>query len=357
MPSGSKQWVWRGMVLGKRRETGLGGYPLVTLSEAREAAFDLRRTARQGIDPLAKRKAAQVPTFREASLKCFEALRPSWKSEGHAARWIGSLEQYAFPKLGKMRVDAITSQDVLNVLTETWETRTDTTRRVRQRISSVMRWAVAQGYRKDDPAGEVLRGVLKAPSKQEHFRAVPHEKVGSVLAAVRTSEAQPASKLCLEWIVLTCARSREARLASWTEIDLEKKVWTIPEARTKTGKEHRVPLSARAVEVLSEAREIQDRTGLVFPSINRKPLSDSSLSKLMRELEAGGTPHGFRSSFRDWAAEQSVPREIAEQALGHAVAGQVEAAYFRSDLLEARREVMERWAVHVARPLAAVSSA
>lgn len=357
MPSGSKQWLWKGTVHGKRRSAGLGGYPLVTLSEARERAFELRRTARQGIDPLALKRKAEIPTFREAARKTVETLRPTWKSEGHAKRWIASLERYVFPRLGSVRVDAITAQDVMSVLTATWDTKTDTTRRVRQRISAVMRWAVAQGFRKDDPAGEVLRGVLKAPTKQEHFKAVEHDRVGAVIAAVRLTEAQPATKLCLEWLILTACRSREAREAAWSEIDLERRIWVIPPERTKTGKEHRVPLSGRALELLSEAREIQDRTGLVFPSINRKPLSDNALSKLLREMKAGGTPHGFRSSFRDWAAEQSVPREIAEQALGHAVAGQVEAAYFRSDLLEARREVMERWAAHVARPLAAVSSA
>lgn len=354
-PTNSKQWVWRGVVQGKRRQTGLGGFPLTSLREARDKAFEMRKLARAGGDPIALKRKAEVPTFREAAEKTLETLRPSWKSEGHAKRWVSSLERYVYPNLGAAKVNTITAQDVMNLLTATWDTKTDTTRRVRQRISAVMRWSVAQGYRKDDPAGEVLRGVLKAPAKPQHFKAVSHDRVGVVLSAVRRTAAQPATKLCLEWIILTAARSREAREARWAEIDLEKKMWIVPPARTKTGKEHRVPLSGRALEVLSEAKKIQDCSGLLFPSINRKPLSDSALSKLLREMGADGTPHGFRSSFRDWAAEQSIPREIAESALSHVVGG-VEGAYFRSDLIEKRREVMETWANYIARPLAAVSA-
>ena len=170
MPSGSKQWVWQGTVFGRRREVGLGGFPTVSLAEAREKAFDLRRIARSGGDPRELRRKKQIPTFAEAAETAFELQRSSWKSEAHALRWWASLRDYAFPKIGKMPVDAVSAQDVMGCLVPHWETKPETMRRVRQRISAVMRWAIAQDFRVDNPAGEAIRGVLKAPSGKNHFQ-------------------------------------------------------------------------------------------------------------------------------------------------------------------------------------------
>lgn len=353
MPTGSRQWVWQGNIRGKRRELGLGGFPTVSLQEARNKAFEFRRIARSGGEPRETIRRMKVPTFAEAAEKCFALQRKSWKSEAHALRWWASLRDYAFPKIGKMRVDAVGAGDVMTCLTAEWETKPETMRRVRQRISAVMRWSIAQGFRKDNPAGEAIRGVLKPPSGKKHFRAVDYNQVPLALQKIRGSGALPGTRHCLEFLILTATRSGEARGARWSEINTEAETWTIPEERTKTGREFRIPLSAPALSVLAEAREFSDGSGLVFPSARGKRLSDNTLSKLLRELEVPGVPHGFRSSFRDWCGEKSVSREVAEACLAHVVGG-VEGAYFRSDLFELRRDVMNRWGDFVSRRLSVI---
>lgn len=352
-PTGSKQWVWQGTVHGRRREIGLGGYPIVSLRDAREKAFEFRKIARSGGDPREVIRKTKVPTFAEAAERCFALQRSSWKSEAHALRWWASLRDYALPKIGKIPVDVVSAQDVMSCLTAEWEAKPDTMRRVRQRISAVMRWAIAQDFRADNPAGEAIRGFLKAPSGKKHFRAVHYDKVPLALGAIRGSKAHPGTKLCLEFLVLTATRSGEARGTRWCEIDTKVRTWTIPADRTKTGREFRVPLSGPALEILTEAREFSDGSGLVFPSAMGKQLSDSTLSKLMRERGLDGTPHGFRSSFRDWCAEKNIERQVAEACLSHVVGG-VEGAYLRSDFFELRRSVMDRWAAFVSRRLAVV---
>ena len=343
MPNGSKQWVWQGMKNGKRIERGLGGYPVVTLREAREKAFELKRMAWSGdLPPKKNLKQRKVPTFAEAAEKAFEIQRSSWSSEAHAARWRASLRDYAIPKIGKVPVDKVSGQDVMNCLASLSEKR-DTQGRVRQRISAVMRWAIAQGFRVDNPAGEAVSAVLpKANGGARHFRALPYSEVGAAIETIRNSKAHAGTKLAFEFLVLTATRSGETRGATWSEIDLENKVWVVPGERMKEGKEYRIPLSGRALEILREAGKIPGKDGLVFPSVKGRKLSDATLSKLVRENGIKAVPHGFRSSFRDWCVENGVPREVAEASLAHSVArNKVEAAYLRSDLFEPRREVME----------------
>ena len=351
--TGARCWVQRLTIRGRRRELGLGGFPLVSLAEAREQAFANRKQARSGGDPLAeKRKDQGVPTFEEAAARVIEIHRPSWKNGGKSeAQWESSLRQYVFPRLGRRSVSDVTTADVMSVLTPIWHEKPETARRVRQRIGAVMKWAVAQGLRQDNPAGDAIGAALPRHADiKRHQRALPHGQVAGAIEAVRASEASMTAKLAFEFLVLTACRSGEVRLAQWDEIDLEARQWTIPGERMKAKRPHRVPLSGRALEVLSVARTLaQDGTGLVFSGMRYgKPLSDATLSKLLRELGIPAVPHGFRSSFRDWAAEKTNhSREVMEAALAHVVDNQTEAAYARSDLFDHRRKLMDDWAAYL----------
>ena len=230
-----------------------------------------------------------------------------------------------------------------------WHTRPETARRVRQRIGAVMRWAIAQGFRADNPAGDAIAAALPSNSgRRQHHRALPHVEVARSIATIRASAAHPTTVLAFEFLVLTACRSGEVRGARWDEVDLASATWTIPSFRMKSAREHRVPLPPRASEVLAEARRFRDRSGLVFPSATGLQLSDATLSKLLRENGIPAVPHGYRSSFRDWAAELTdVPREICELALAHVNKDRVEAAYRRSDLFDRRRDLMEQWAEYL----------
>ena len=348
-PSGYKQWIQRLFIHGKRRELGLGSLRLVTLAQARETAIANRRLARSGGNPLASRRQS-VPTFEQAGAKVFAMHRPNWKSAKQAAQWTASLRGYVYPKLGRMRVDGIRTADVMAVLSPIWNTKPPTARRVRQRIATVMKWAIAQGYRMDNPAGESLGAALpKQGGIQRHFKALPYGEVAGAVRRVRKSEASVAVKLGFEFLVLTACRSGEMRGARWEEIDLEAGEWRIPPERMKHKRNHRVPLSGRAREILAEARKNTTKSEWVFPSPAGRPLTDLAISSLLRELGIAAVPHGFRSSFRDWAAEQTdAPHAVMEAALSHVIRNQVEAAYARSDLFERRRVLMDDWAGYLA---------
>ena len=339
----AKSWAQRLLINGKPVNLGLGSYPLVDLEEAREAALRNRRMVVHGGDP--RRQESKVPTFAEAAEKVIAIHAESWRDGGKSEKqWRSSLRDYAHPIIGNKRIDRISTADVLNVLTPIWTTKRETARRVRQRIGAVMKWAVAAGLRDDDPAGSAIGEALpKNGVHKKHQQALPHAEVGAALDAIRGSNAWPQTVYALEFLVLTAARSGEIRGAKWQEVDLESKTWTVPGERMKTGREHRVPLSTGALAVLDKARELMDGSGLVFPSVRGGQLSDNTLSKLVREQGVKCVPHGFRSSFRDWAAESGYAREVAEAALAHTVRNQVEAAYFRSDLYSARVRMMQAW--------------
>ena len=277
--------------------------------KARERASQNRDAIADERDPVAEKRTPKptMPTFREAARACHEIHRPRWRNEKHAANWLATLERHAMPKLGQLPVDCITRADVLAVLTPIWGTRQETARRVRQRIRAVMRWAVAQGHRDDNPAGEGIDGALPPmPAIRAHFRALPYKEVPAALEIIAASTAGVATKACFEFLVLTAARSGEARGATWGEIDLDARLWTIPAERMTGGVEHRVPLSEAAIAALEEAASLRDESGLVFLSpVGGRPLSDMTLTKILRTvgLAERATVHGFRSSFRDWAAE------------------------------------------------------
>ena len=349
MPSGSRQWVQRLTVHGKRRDIGLGGYPLVLLAQARETALTNRRLARAGGDPLAL-KRSDVPTFAEAVETVIEMHAKSWRNGGKtAALWRTTMLAYVLPRLGRRPVDSITTADVMAVLLPIWTTKRATARKVRHRIGKVMKWAVAQGHRQDNPAGEAIGAALpKAGATVSHLRALPHAEIADAIEIVRGSKAAITTKLAFEFLVLTATRSGEVRRSTWIEIDLESRTWTIPGERTKTGREHKVPLSSRALVLLSEAQEVSDGSGLIFPSATGRTMTDSTISKLLRELGVGMVPHGARSSFRDFCGEgTNVAREVAEACLAHVTTSEVEQAYARSDLFEKRRKLMELWATYL----------
>ena len=346
--TGSRSWVQRITIDGKRRDIGLGGYPTVTLAQAREAAVANRAIARRGGNPLAHRDRAGEPTFEAAAARVHREHAPGWRNPKHAGQWISTLRTYVFPRIGTRPVSSITTTDVMAVLMTIWHEKPETARRVRQRISTIMRWAVAHGYRTDDPAGVALSAALPRHRRIErvHHRALPYGEVTAALAAVQASQAFPATRLAFAFLVLTAARSGEVRFATWAEIDWEGAMWTVPKERMKAGREHRVPLSPAALDLLVQARALPgQRSGLVFPSPTGKVLSDSTLSKLLRELGIQAVPHGFRSSFRDWASECThTPHAVMEAALAHAVKDKAEAAYSRSDHLAKRRRLFALWA-------------
>ena len=343
-PSGARRWLQRIVVRGKRTDLGLGGWPLVSLAEAREKALENRRIARSGGDPRMEKR--DVPTFAEAAAEVIELNRPTWRNAKHAAQWGSALKTYVFPHFGSRLVTEVSGSDVMKALTLIWTAKPETARRVRQRVSAVMKWAIANNYRLDNPAGDALSQVLpKTPKLSRHFKAIHYSAVPNALKSIRSSRALASSKLCLEFQVLTASRPGEARNALWSEVDVESRTWTIPSERMKADREHRVPLSEQTMEILAEARTLDDGSDLVFPSRSGRPLSDMTHRKLLRTLDIDCVPHGFRSSFRDWAAEKTdSPNAVMEAALAHVVGDSTEAAYFRSDLFERRRTLMTQWA-------------
>ena len=354
--SGSRCWVLRLTVDGRRREIGLGGWPAVGLADARRKAHEHRAAAADGRDPLADKRREDVPTFREAARVVWEANRARWRNERTATLWWASLENHAFAAIGDMAVDRITQSDVLGCVEPIWTTRTETARKVRQRIRTVLRWCQAHGYVTVNVAGEVIEGALPPmPRVKAHFRSLPYVEVAEALAVVDRTGASASAKLCLRFAVLTAARSGEARNASWDEIDFAEREWHIPADKMKAATEHRVPLSDAALEVLDEAKGNHDGSDLVFPSPLRpgRPLSNMTLTKILRDagLAERATVHGFRASFRTWALEQTdTPWAVAEAALAHTLGDSTQQAYIRGDAYTKRRNLMDQWAQYLRQP-------
>lgn len=361
--SGARSWVLRVMTGGKRRDMGLGGYPDVTLAGAREAARAARAKIKEGIDPITEAKAARsaaraahataVP-FERAGRLYIEAHEPGWRNAKHGQQWRNTLETYAYPVIGDVLVRDVSLPQVLAVLEPIWRTKTETASRLRGRIESVLDWAAARGYRDGlNPArwrGH-LDKLLPAPSKvmkPEHHAALPAAEVGAFMQALRKAEGMGAR--ALEFVILTAARSGEVRGATWPEIDMDAAVWTVPGERMKAGKEHRVPLSPAALALLRALPRMAG-TELVFPAPRGGPLSNMTLAAVLRRMGVAAVPHGFRSTFRDWAGESTnYPNEVCEMALAHAIGNKAEAAYRRGDLFEKRRRLMNDWAAFCAKP-------
>jgi integrase len=347
--TGARKWVLRFTWRGKAREMGLGTPATVSLADAREKAAYARRMVAQGLDPIHERKrTGGVPTFGEMADQVRESLSAGFRNEKHKAQWKTTLATYAAPLKDKA-VDTIATDDVLEVLRPIWTTKAETSSRVRGRIEKVLDAAKAKGFRHgENPArwrGH-LDHLLPKQSKLAcgHHAAMPYEHVAAFVGRLRENDSLTA--LALEFCILTAARSGEVLGARWPEIDLDKKVWTLPPDRMKAGREHRVPLSERAAAILRKLHEV--RSGdFVFPGQRKdRPLSGRAMSMTPRRMKADTiTVHGFRSSFRDWAGnETSYPRDLIETALAHVIGNQAEQAYRRSDALEKRRKLMEAWA-------------
>lgn len=351
-PSGAKRWLLRTVVHGRRRDIGLGGLKLVSLAEARDLAVQYRRIARAGGDPLAARRKARIaiPTFAEAAAIVHGEHKGAWRNAKHGAQWINTLETYAFPLIGERRVDQLDTPDLLRVLSPIWLTKPETARRLRQRLAAVFDWTKAAGHRAgDNPVAGVAKGLPKQPDRVSHMAALPFAAVPAFVRDLRASDASEPVRLAFELLILTATRTSEVLGARWTEVDLDMALWTIPGNRIKAGREHRIPLSQRCVAILKRARTLAGDSPFVFPGRSgEKPLSNMVFLMTLRRMKRNCTAHGFRSAFRDWAAERTnFPREVCEMALAHAIPDKVEAAYRRGDLFDKRRELMATWAAYV----------
>ena len=348
--SGAKRWILRTVIAGKRRDLGLGSSQLVTLAEAREEATRLRRMARAGEDPLATRRRERraVPTFQEVAKIVHASHSKTFRNEKHKDQWLSSLESYVFPTFGDRPVDQVDSAEILKALNPVWTSKPETARRVKQRIKLILDWAKGAGHRTgDNPVDSLARVLPRTSLKQAHHPALPYSEVPEFIAALRASDCTESTKLAFEFLILTAARTGEVLGARWSEIDFDKKTWTVPASRIKAGREHRVPLSARCLEILERAEALSNGH-FVFPG--RSENSGLSSMTLLMALQRLGrhdvTAHGFRSSFRDWAAEKTnFAHAVLESALAHVVRNKTEAAYFRSDLIDQRRTLMEAWTI------------
>lgn len=358
-PTGTKAWLFRFMMKGRAREMGLGSITVVTLAEARLAAVEMRRLLHQGFDPIehrdgklrqAQAEAARTMTFSECAEAYIEAHRIGWRNEKHAAQWGATLATYAFPVIGVLPVEAVDLGLVLKILEPIWREKPETAGRLRGRLESVLDWAAVRGYRQgDNPArwrGH-LDKLLPARSKVrkvEHHAALPYAEISAFMSALRLRDG--IAPKALEFTILTAARTSEVLNATWLEIDQAAAIWTVSGERMKAGRDHRVPLSPRAMALLAEMETIR-QSNFIFPGTRRdRPLSNMVFLQLLKRMDLPDlTAHGFRSTFRDWAGEQTAfPREVAEAALAHVVGDKVEAAYLRGDLFEKRRHLMDAWA-------------
>ena len=349
--NGSRAWVFRYTRNGRAREMGLGPVEDVSLKNARKGARDARQLVREGKDPILERRLAMrsdIPTFKEAADRYAKAHAAKWTNERHRKTWRRQLEIHAEPKIGKLPVNEIEIHDVIRVLEPIWNDLNETASRVRGRIEKILDWAMVQKYRDGrNPArwrGN-LDALLASPNEVQdvvHYKALRWSAVPTFMVKLRSREGIGAR--ALEFTILTAARSGEVRGATWDEIDLEGKVWTVPAKRMKAGREHRVPLSSQAVELLKSLPHLKG-TRMVFPSPRKGAMiSDMTMTKVLRDMEVHAVPHGFRSSFRDWCAESTAyASEVAEMALAHAIPSAVEAAYRRGDLFEKRRKMMNDW--------------
>ena len=349
--SGYRSWIQRLVIRGRRHDMGLGPFPAVSLAEARQRAHNNRVLARSGGDPMSdKQAAARVPSFETLARQHIAENSSSWRNLKHRAQWLTTLEVYAFPSLGGLRVHEITRRHVIETLTPIWTSKPETAKRVRQRIRSVMDRAVAMEYVDYNPAGDAINAALaRQPRAVAHHRALPYGELLAALRAARDSGAGTAAKLAFEMLALTACRSGEVRSMTWDEVNLQEATWTIPGTRMKAGRPHRAPLSPRALAILGEARRLDNGSGLVFPApLSGGVLSDMTFILLIRRLGLDFVPHGLRSSFRDWAAEKTNARhDVVEAALAHTVGNATEAAYFRSDLFELRRALMDEWSAYL----------
>ena len=352
--SGKRNWVQRFMVNGKQVSMGLGSAPAVGLADARQLAARNRKAVQEGHDPRdTQRQAKQetearslIPTFSEVTQIVYALRRPNWKSQRHADQWLECLRIHAFPNLSEKRVDTITSGDILDVLEPIWNGKAETARRVKQRASTIFDYAVAHDWMEANPVNVKVQGALpKNKAGKSHHPSLPYTEAPAALSAIRGSSSRLVTRMAYEFLILTATRVGETVGATWDEIDLDTRTWTIAGQRMKNELPHRVPLSDRAVEILLVARELYGNSGLVFPS-NRKQgaLSNESFRMMTARLDISCVPHGWRTTFNEWLSDTTnTPLTVIRAALAHHVGNEVDRAYFRSDVLEQRRPLMQQW--------------
>ena len=348
---GARSWILRTTVGARRSDIGLGAYPAVTLAEAWTRARDTLTKIRNGVDPVAERRARQELspwTFKRCAETYIAGHRDGWKNDKHAQQWENTLDTYVYPIFGDKHVRDVGKPDVLAAIEPNWTTKNETMVRVRNRIEMVLSWAAQRGYRPEGLNPARWRGNLDAalprPSKvnnRESFKAVPIGEAYAFMQRLKLVEGMSAR--ALEFLLLTASRSGAVRLATWSEIEGD--VWNIPAEHMKASRAHRVPLSPAAVALLDTVPRV-DGIDYIFPGRGDKPLSDMSLSQCMRRMKIEGVPHGLRSTFKDWSSEKTNhPNEVSEMALAHAVGSDTEAAYRRGDLFDKRRHLMDDWAL------------
>jgi len=361
--TGAKSWLFRFKANGKARQMGLGSLMTISLADARIAAQAARKQVYDGFDPIEARKqkrnarnfeSAIEKTFKECAVAYITSHQAAWKNAKHSLQWTSTLENHVFPEIGALSISAIDTAAVMRVLEPIWQTRTETASRVRGRVESILDWATVHGYRKgENPArwkghlDKLLPAKTKV-AKVKHFTALSYAQIGDFIVKLKGRDGIAA--IGLEFLILTAARTGEVIGARWDEIEGD--IWTIPEGRMKAGVEHRVPLSQLSLQTMDRARKAS-HSDFIFPGMDpKRPMSNMAFLKLLQRMGLKGiTTHGFRSTFRDWAAEQTnYPREVAEMALAHSVSDKVEAAYRRGDLFDKRRLLMESWAAYCNTP-------
>lgn len=350
--SGAKSWILRIQFNGNRRDIGLGSVADVSLSEARDRAHELRKAVREGRDPVAERNAAlpspeEVITFKDEAQRFYKERSPSWSNEKHRSQWTSTMARYAYPSIGDKPIEDVTGPLIRDLVVPIWQSKPETARRVLQRIVAVLDYSHSRGLREHEaPVRSIRAGLGKQRKKVKHFAAMPYPDAPCLLA--RLMNGDTAGRPALAFTILTAARSGEARGANWGEIDLEEKLWRVPADRMKARRDHTVPLSKAALAVLEKAKALRlssSPSASLFPGIRGGALSDMTLTKALRaESSEKWTVHGFRSTFRDWAAEATTfPPAAVEAALAHTINNKTEAAYHRTDYLEIRRKIMRDW--------------
>ena len=365
-PTRTRRWLFRTSIKGKQRATSLGHYPTVSLAEAREKRDEILKAAREGRDAVAETRATRqrAITFADEFAAYFEDKRNQLSNGKHAAQWVSTMERYVLPVIGARPIAEVTPAEVVNILRPIWRCKPETASRVLQRMTCVFDAALVLEHRlRANPCAGVTRVLGDLRKDVKHHRALPYGELPALVAQLRRELPGRAcgttpSRLALEWAILTAARSGETRGAKWDEIETEAKHWTISARRMKAGIEHIVPLPDRCISLLALARKLAPDSPFIFPGPRGLPLSDMTLTKLLRELGVAdrATVHGFRSGFRDWATEAAKAREVvAEAALAHSVRNKVEAAYRRATYLDERRDLMNGWATFLAEPSISVS--
>ena len=347
--SGARRWTLRVTVLGRRRDMGLGGVSTVSLEEARELAYQYKKIARSGGDPILERqknKGLQT-TLIHCAKKVHQINLPTWKNQKFAKQWFSSLEHHVFPTIGKLPISQVTSADILRVLTPIWNTKGDTAKKIKQRLRMIIKWARAQGYfQGDDPVELAEQALPKQLKSDDHHKSLEFEKLPEMISNLRKSKISLPTKLALEFTILSACRTNEVLNAKWEEIDLTKLVWSIPSERMKGGKVHQVPLTDRMTVILNDCKKLKTNNDLLFPSeINGEALSNNTMRlALKKRLKVDATVHGMRSSFKDWASETTnFANEVSEMALAHSISNKTELAYRRRTLIEKRRQLMQKW--------------